>query len=74
MKYHKFYTFFSDFVERDNKAGGFCVGGRPPRSPRAAAQALAPLPALRATPYPAGAALFAGNPADSLAAHAAKIG
>ena len=53
MKYHKFYTFFSDFVERNKKAGGFCGGWASPAtpSPRAAAQALAPLP-VRRMPLP----------------------
>ena len=53
MKYHKFYTFSLNFVEIDRKAGGFCGGRASPAPPRAAAQALAPLAALRATPHPA---------------------
>src|SRR5699024_8817481 len=66
-------------------AGGGYFAGNP--APYPAAQALAPLPALRATPRPAlprtlpksasgpaGGGYSAGNPAPRRAAHAAKIG
>ena len=75
MKYHNFYTFCLNFMEIDGKAGGFCGGRASPATP--SRRRAGPCPAARAvrtTPRPPRAALFAGNPAHSLAAHAAKIG
>ena len=67
MKYHKFYTFCLDFVERDGKAGGFCGGRAPPRPPPRHC-VPAPPPALRATPHPRRAAyrLPCGQPRTPL--------